>query len=75
VFTSDWHPVLASKGPAGEWKGELVTEVHNGLDEGEKARVRKEHPGEEECIMGYRVIGAIMVTRGQIPVERRTYVF
>jgi hypothetical protein len=38
--------------------------VHNGLDEGEKARVRAEHPGEDEAILGFRVLGCIMVTRG-----------
>lgn len=58
------HTVLAFKNASGAWSGELLTEVHNGLDEGEKARVRAEHPGEDEAILGYRVLGCIMVTRG-----------
>jgi hypothetical protein len=41
-----------------------MTEVHNGLDQGEVERVRAEHPGEEGAIMGYRVLNTIMVTRG-----------
>jgi pyruvate dehydrogenase phosphatase len=56
--------VLVSHHPSGEWKGELLTEVHNGLDKGEVERVRAEHPGEEGALMGYRVLNTIMVTRG-----------
>jgi pyruvate dehydrogenase phosphatase len=54
---------LVSKTPNG-WAGKLMTEVHNGLDQGEVERVRAEHPGEGGAIMGYRVLNTIMVTRG-----------
>jgi hypothetical protein len=60
------YAVLCSKeAQGGEWTGELLTEAHNGFTESEIARVRAEHPGEDGALMGYRVLGAIMVTRGE----------
>ncbi|EPQ50570.1 protein serine/threonine phosphatase 2C [Gloeophyllum trabeum ATCC 11539] len=44
---------------AGTWETELLTEVHNGDNEKEVARVRREHPGEPECVVDGRVLGAI----------------
>jgi len=36
---------------------------HNGINELEVDRIRKAHPGEEECVLEDRVLGAIAVTR------------
>jgi pyruvate dehydrogenase phosphatase len=50
--------------PDGNWCGTLLTSNHNGENEAEVKRVREEHPGENECILRDRVLGAIAVTRG-----------
>lgn len=57
-------PVLGLKDSTGEWKASLLSSNHNGMDETEANRVRREHPGENECILRDRVLGAIAVTRG-----------
>lgn len=60
-----WFPVLSSKDVASNaWKGHVLCGVHNGFIQSEVERIRAEHPGEEECVIGFRVLGAIMVTRG-----------
>lgn len=58
--------VLSSKeASADNWKGTTIAGVHNGFIQSEIERVRAEHPGEDEAMMGFRVLGAIMVTRGE----------
>lgn len=43
---------------------------HNGNNNVEVARIRKEHPGEHgQCVSNDRVLGAIAVTRGIWPPE------
>jgi pyruvate dehydrogenase phosphatase len=42
----------------------VLSSNHNGKNTSESERIRSEHPGEEECVLKDRVLGAIAVTRG-----------
>lgn len=42
-----------------KWNFEILTSVHNGENELEIERVQGEHPGEPECVVDGRVLGAI----------------
>ena len=56
--------VLVSPGQdAKDWDIEVLTVVHNGDNDAELTRVRKNHPGEPECIVDRRVLGALAPTR------------
>ncbi|PPQ89566.1 hypothetical protein CVT25_012238 [Psilocybe cyanescens] len=59
----DCAAVLGVKGPSGEWSAEVLSRAHNGENEVEAETVRQEHPGESECVLDDRVLGAIAVTR------------
>ncbi|KAJ7502741.1 protein serine threonine phosphatase 2C [Mycena galericulata] len=59
----DCQAVLGVKGASGEWEASILSANHNGSDAAEVARIRNEHPGEEECVLRDRVLGAIAVTR------------
>lgn len=55
---------MASQGNnAKDWKIEVLTASHNGDNDEELERVRKAHPGEPECIVDRRVLGALAPTR------------
>jgi len=41
----------------------VLSTNHNAADPGEAARIRSEHPEEQECMLRDRVLGAIAVTR------------
>ena len=56
--------VLVSPGQdAKDWDVEVLTVIHNGDNDAELERVRKNHPGEPECIVDRRVLGALAPTR------------
>ena len=56
--------VMASQGNnAKDWKIEVLTTDHNGDNDAELERIRKSHPGEPECIVDRRVLGALAPTR------------
>ncbi|KAF7971219.1 hypothetical protein HWV62_21624 [Athelia sp. TMB] len=60
----DCQAVLGTKSSSGGWKAELLSHNHNGKEESEVARIRREHPGEDDtCVLEDRVLGAIAVTR------------
>ncbi|KAJ7497162.1 protein serine threonine phosphatase 2C [Mycena latifolia] len=59
----DCQAVLGVKQASGEWEASVLSTNHNGTDAGEVARIRSEHPGEDECVLRDRVLGAIAVTR------------
>ncbi|KAF8498824.1 protein serine threonine phosphatase 2C [Gautieria morchelliformis] len=59
----DCEAVLGTKSPDGTWKATSLSSNHNGDNDAEVKRVRDEHPGENECILRDRVLGAIAVTR------------
>lgn len=60
--TGDSRAVLGQKGPDGRWEAIALSVDQTGDNEAEVARLRKEHPGEDNMIKGGRVLG-IMVSR------------
>ncbi|KAG5652237.1 hypothetical protein H0H81_005731 [Sphagnurus paluster] len=59
----DCQAALGARQSDGYWKTSLLSSHHNGTNLKEKEVILKEHPGESECIMDDRVLGAIAVTR------------
>jgi pyruvate dehydrogenase phosphatase len=57
--------VLVSLDASDEWIVDMFTTVHNGDNDVEVERVRNAHPGEPECIVDGRVLGALAPTRCQ----------
>ena len=57
--------VMLSETAPRDWSFEVLTRVHNGENEQEVERVRKEHPEEPECVVDGRVLGAIAPFRCQ----------
>lgn len=56
--------VLVSPGQdAKDWNIEVLTVTHNGDNDAELSRVRENHPGEPECVVDRRVLGALAPTR------------
>ncbi|KAF8968266.1 phosphatase 2C-like domain-containing protein [Flammula alnicola] len=69
----DCEAFLASpSNNAKDWKVEALTVNHNGDNAAELERVRQSHPGEPECVLDNRVLGAIAPTRcfGDIPFKQ-----
>jgi pyruvate dehydrogenase phosphatase len=56
--------VLGEKRPSGAWAASALSSYHNAENPEEQDRIMSEHPGEQECISGDRVLGATAVTRG-----------
>lgn len=50
---------MVSQTSAEDWKIESLTTNQNGDNELEVERVRREHPGEPDCVLDQRVLGAI----------------
>lgn len=55
---------LGRKDHLGKWSASLLSSFHNGQNKTEVDQIRKDHPGEAECVLNERVLGAIAVTRG-----------
>ncbi|KAG6332779.1 hypothetical protein ID866_6314 [Astraeus odoratus] len=55
----DCQGVMVSETAPQVWSYEVLTRVHNGENAHEVERVRREHPGESECVVDGRVLGAI----------------
>ncbi|KAJ8507038.1 hypothetical protein ONZ45_g10553 [Pleurotus djamor] len=57
---------------SGEWVTDRLTNEQNGGNDDEIARVRAEHPGEPECVVDRRVLGALAPFRclGDIPFKQ-----
>jgi pyruvate dehydrogenase phosphatase len=51
----------------------VLSSNHNGKDASESERIKSEHPGEEECVLKDRVLGAIAVTRGSSNYEMASF--
>ncbi|KAJ7144942.1 phosphatase 2C-like domain-containing protein [Mycena crocata] len=60
----DCQAVLVSPKATEEWDVEFITTEHNGDNDAEIERVRREHPGEPECVVNRRVLGALAPFRG-----------
>ncbi|KAJ7599178.1 protein serine threonine phosphatase 2C [Mycena floridula] len=59
----DCQAALGVKTAEGTLETRVLSSNHNGVEADEADRIRKEHPGEEECMLRDRVLGAIAVTR------------
>jgi len=59
----DCQAILVSSDLSGDWNVEVLTNTHNGDNDAEVERVRREHPGEPECVVDGRVLGALAPTR------------
>ncbi|KAI0034976.1 protein serine/threonine phosphatase 2C [Vararia minispora EC-137] len=55
----DCEAVLVAPASNGSWTCEPVTNLHNGQNPSEVARVRREHPNEPEAVLHERVLGTI----------------
>ncbi|KAI0042841.1 protein serine/threonine phosphatase 2C [Auriscalpium vulgare] len=55
----DSDAVLTSPGLDGRWQFEILNDIHNGDNESEVRRVRREHPGEPDAVLDGRVLGTI----------------
>ncbi|RDB19349.1 [Pyruvate dehydrogenase [acetyl-transferring]]-phosphatase 1, mitochondrial [Hypsizygus marmoreus] len=69
----DCQALMVSQNEAGDdWTVEPLTTDHNGDNDAEVERVRRAHPGEPECVMDRRVLGALAPTRclGDIPFKQ-----
>ncbi|KAF9228818.1 protein serine/threonine phosphatase 2C [Gyrodon lividus] len=55
----DCQGVMISETKNHSWNFEILTRVHNGDNRREVERVKSEHPGESECVVDGRVLGAI----------------
>ncbi|KAJ7184502.1 phosphatase 2C-like domain-containing protein [Mycena filopes] len=60
----DCQAVLVSPKSTEEWDVEFLTTEHNGDNDAEIDRVYREHPGEPECVVNRRVLGALAPFRG-----------
>ncbi|KAF8191592.1 phosphatase 2C-like domain-containing protein [Mycena galopus ATCC 62051] len=60
----DCQAILVSPKATDEWDVEFITTEHNGDNDAEIERVCREHPGEPECVVNRRVLGALAPTRG-----------
>lgn len=58
--------VLGTKAQSGQWEAHVLSSTHNGENPTEALKVQKQHPGEAECVLENRVLGAIAVTRGRL---------
>jgi pyruvate dehydrogenase phosphatase len=68
----DCRAVMMTLDASDEWKIERLTTDHNGDNDDEVERVRREHVGEEECVLDRRVLGALAPFRslGDIPFKQ-----
>lgn len=64
--------VLVSPNGPLKWTSELLTANHNCDNDAETSRVISEHPGEPECILDRRVLGALAPTRCKVPLSSPT---
>ncbi|KAH7928137.1 protein serine/threonine phosphatase 2C [Leucogyrophana mollusca] len=55
----DCQGIMVSEYSPKKWAVEVLTRTHNGENSAEVERVMREHPGESECVMDGRVLGAI----------------
>ncbi|KAJ3879927.1 phosphatase 2C-like domain-containing protein [Lentinula edodes] len=55
----DCQAILVSPKGSDDWDIQILTEAHNGDNEAEVERVRREHANEPECVIDRRVLGAL----------------
>ncbi|KAF8972972.1 hypothetical protein BDZ97DRAFT_1935957 [Flammula alnicola] len=59
----DCAAVLGTRDTSGGWNARVLSSAHNGENQVEADIVKREHPGEPECMLYDRILGAIAVTR------------
>ncbi|KAG6853369.1 hypothetical protein C0991_004928 [Blastosporella zonata] len=59
----DCQAALGVHQPDGSWETLLLSSFHNGKNASEKELFSRDHPGEAECVIDDRVLGALAVTR------------
>ncbi|TFK64337.1 protein serine/threonine phosphatase 2C [Pluteus cervinus] len=64
--------MVTSRGDEDGWNVEMLTTNHNGDNDAEVERVRLQHPGEPECVIDRRVLGALAPFRclGDVPFKQ-----
>ena len=50
---------MVSQTTTDDWDIKRLTKYHNGDNIDEVERVRREHPGEPDCILNQRILGAM----------------
>jgi len=68
----DCRAVMMTMDASDEWAVERLTTDHNGDNDDEVERVRREHAGEDECVLDRRVLGALAPFRslGDVPFKQ-----
>ncbi|KAJ3917849.1 phosphatase 2C-like domain-containing protein [Lentinula edodes] len=71
----DCQAILVSPKGSDDWDIQILTEAHNGDNEAEVERVRREHANEPECVIDRRVLGALhpfrcMLALGDTPFKQ-----
>ena len=61
--TGDSRAVLGRRGPSGKWTATPLSEDQTGGTPSEVARLRAEHPGEENVVRGGRILGGLEPSR------------
>lgn len=61
--TGDSRAVLGRRSDSGKWTATALSEDQTGGNPNEAARMRKEHPGEENVVRNGRVLGGLEPTR------------
>lgn len=61
--TGDSRAVLGRRGASGKWIATTLSEDQTGGTPSEVARLRKEHPGEEDVVRGGRILGQLEPSR------------
>jgi len=61
--TGDSRAVLGRRGVSGKWTATQLSEDHTGGTPSEMARLRKEHPGEENVVRNGRILGGLEPSR------------
>ncbi|PHH77542.1 hypothetical protein CDD82_3466 [Ophiocordyceps australis] len=61
--TGDSRAVLGRRAPSGKWMATALSEDQTGRNPNEVARMRKEHPGENDVVRNGRVLGNLEPTR------------
>lgn len=62
-FTSSLLVMVSPTSNAKEWNVEVLSANHNADNDAEVERIRNAHPGEHECVIDRRVLGALAPTR------------
>ncbi|KAL1757806.1 phosphatase 2C-like domain-containing protein [Schizophyllum commune] len=68
----DCTATILCKSENNQWVVERLTAEHNGYNDAELERIRREHPDEPDCVIDRRILGALAPTRclGDVPFKQ-----